>query len=329
MVTRALCVATAVAALFLSDRATSSGMGERLRLAIPGNSRGECEGARAPLSETLGYPLRWGAFPGSGRADVAVHVPPGFDATRRPGLVLYFHGWQNCVEAALSTTDVPCADEGSPRPGAALIAQVDASRVNAILVAVEVRPDALTGEPGQMAMPGGAHALLRELLSEKLAAPLGCTLDPDGLDRIVVVAHSGGYQAAAGVLEGGDLPRITEVDLLDALYGGQNIFARWIAEDPMRFDARISRRLRFVDLYTCCGGTLGSSRSMVARVGDILGPVGLAHSVRDDDGNSELDGEDLTAPVVFKRVARAHADLPRAYLRALLEAAGFARISSR
>jgi len=329
MLTRALCVATAVAALFLSDQATSSGMGERMRLAIPGNSRSACEGARAPLSETLSYTLRWGAFPGSGRADVAVHVPPGFDATRRPGLVLYFHGWQSCVEAALSTTDVPCADEGSPRPGGGLIAQVDASRVNAILVAVEVRPDAPTGEPGQMAMPGGAHGLLRELFSEKLAAPLGCTLDPDGLDRIVVVAHSGGYQAAAGVVEGGDLPRITEVDLLDALYGGQNIFARWIAEDAMRFDARIMSPLRFVDLYTCCGGTLGSSRSMVGRVSDILGPVGLVRSVRDDDGDSELDGEDLTAPVVFKRVRRAHADLPKAYLRALLEAAGFAQISPR
>ena len=46
-------------------------------------------------------------------------------------------------------------------------------------------------------------------------------------------------------------------------------------------------------------------------------------------GKDELDGEDLTAPVVFKRVRRAHADLPKAYLRALLEAAGFAQISPR
>jgi hypothetical protein len=276
----------------------------------------------------LVYHLREGAFPGSDRPDVAVHVPLGFDATLRPGLVLYFHGWQGCVEAAFSATDVACGDDSTRRPAADLVDQVDASRVNALLVAVEMRPGAPTGEPGKMAMPGGARALLRELFAEKIGAPLGCVLEPDALDRIVIMAHSGGYQAAAGVLEAGDLPRVTEVGLLDALYGGQNIFARWIANDALRFDSRISDKLRFVDLYTCCGGTQESSRSMVGRVMDILGPVGLADGVRDDESDSDLDERDLTAPALFKRVRRSHADLPRAYVRALLESAGFARISA-
>src|SRR6185437_15804920 len=68
--------------------------------------RTACEGARGPLPEVLTYALRSGAFPGSPtltRApDVAVHVPPGFDGTRRPGLVVYFHGWSGCAAAALS-----------------------------------------------------------------------------------------------------------------------------------------------------------------------------------------------------------------------------------
>jgi len=276
-----------------------------------------CEGGRSPLSAALEYQLRGGAFPGLRRPDVAVHIPQGFDATGRPGLVLYFHGWQSCVQAALSATDVACGDDGSLRPAADLIAQVDASRINAILVAVEVRADALTGEPGQLAMPGGARSLLRELFAEKLAAPLGCTLGPDALDRIVVVAHSGGYQAAAS---------ISEVDMLDALYGGQDIFARWIADDAARFDSQVSGGLRFVDLYTCCAGTQGSSRSMARRARDILGAAGLAQGVREEDSGSDLDEKDLSVPVLFKRVGRAHADLPRAYVRALLEAAGFARI---
>jgi hypothetical protein len=325
MATR-LCVAMAIASLGLTDEAMS-GAGARLGSRAKGASA--CEGGRAVLPPMLAYHLRSGAFPGSQRADVAVHVPPGFDGTRRPGLVLYFHGWQSCVEAAFSATDFACGDDGALRPGANLVDQVDGSRVNAILVAVEVRPGLPTGEPGQMAMPGGARALLHELFSEELAQPLGCALDPDALDRIVLVAHSGGYQAAAGALEVGDLPRVTEVALLDALYGGHDIFARWIANDALRFDSRMSDSLRFVDLYTCCGGTVESSRSMVGRVRDILGPAGLAGDVRGDDGDSDLDEHDLTAPALFKRVRQSHADLPRTYVRALLESAGFARIARR
>jgi hypothetical protein len=323
MATR-LCVAIAVAALGLTDRRMP---GVRPRLGLRGRPPTACEGARAELPPMLAYHLRAGAFPGSDRPDVAVHVPPGFDGTLRPGLVLYFHGWQGCVEAAFSATDVECGDDGTPRPSGDLVAQVDAARINALLVAVEVRPGAPTGEPGQMAMPGGARALLRELFSEELATPLGCTLEPDTLDRIVIVAHSGGYQAAAGILEAGDLPRVSEVDMLDALYGGQNIFARWIADDTLRFDSRVSGKLRFVDLYTCCGGTQAPSRNMVGRVRDILAPVGLADGVRDDESDSDLDERDLTAPALFKRVPRSHADLPRAYVQPLLESAGFARIS--
>jgi hypothetical protein len=325
MATRGLCVVMAIAALWFVDEAPGAGA----RRGLQGRTPTPCEGARGPLSAALEYRLRGGAFPGSQRPDVAVHIPLGFDATRRPGLVLYFHGWQGCVQAALSATDVACGDDGSLRPAADLMAQVDASRINAILVAVEVRADALTGEPGQLAMPGGARSLLRELFAEKLAAPLGCTLGPDGLDRILVMAHSGGYQAAASVLEAGDLPRISEVDMLDALYGGQDIFARWIADDAPRFDSQVSDGLRFVDLYTCCAGTLGSSRSMARRARDILGSAGLAQGVREDDSGSDLDEKDLGAPVLFKRVERAHAELPRAYARALLEAAGFARIPFR
>src|SRR5580692_12486978 len=71
-----------------------------------------CQGDRAPLPDILYSELRMGAFPGSSHPDVAVHVPRGFDATRRPGVVIYIHGWWNCIESALSPVDVPCTDGG-------------------------------------------------------------------------------------------------------------------------------------------------------------------------------------------------------------------------
>jgi hypothetical protein len=271
--------------------------------------------------------LHRGAFPETTHPDVAVHVPPGFDATRRPGLVLYFHGWQGCTVAALSAEDVPCDEAGPPRSAANLVRQLDEADVNAMLVAIELRVDAPTGEPGRLAMPGGARELLRELFAEHLAGALGCTLQVDALDRIVIVAHSGGYQAAASVISQGDLPQVSEVVLLDALYGANEVFARWIAHNIGRFDSRAwGGGLRFVDLYTCCGGTSEASRSMARQAQEALAAAGLPGDGYDDDGDLELDAAALARPVMFKRVSRPHGELPRAYVRQVLEASGFAHI---
>jgi pimeloyl-ACP methyl ester carboxylesterase len=219
------------------------------------------------------------------------------------------------VQAALGDDDVPCREDGEARVASHLGAQLDAARVNALLVAVELRVDEPTGEVGALAMPGGLRALLRELFDEHLTAALGegCPLEVDALDRVVVVAHSGGYQAAATVAARGDVPAMRELVLLDALYGGDDVFARWA--EPS-FDAP---RRRFVDLYTCCGGTLERSRALAG--------VAAGRATFDDDGDSELSPAALASPVVFKRVPRPHAELPAAYLGAILEASGFAPLA--
>ena len=290
-----------------------------------------CEGNRAPLPQSLLYELDAAAFPGSGRPDVAVHVPPGFDATRRPGLVVYFHGWKGCVEAALSDVDVPCSADGEARASSHLAAQLDGAHVNAVLVAVELRADMPTGESGQLATPGGLRALLRELLDGPLGAALGgstdpCPLEVDALDRVMVVAHSGGYQAAASVLARGDVPRITEVVLLDALYGADDVFASWIRSAVDDLDAP----RRFVDLYTCCGGTVERSRALSSVAFTAARGLPL---VFDDDRQVEGAGTDgapmgarLERPLVFERVEAAHDELPAAYMGAIFQGAGFARL---
>ena len=280
-----------------------------------------CEGARPTPPSALFFQLRSGAFPGGDHPDVAVHLPPGFDATRSPGAVLYFHGWNGCVAAALSDDDVPCEDGGEPRAASALASQLDEARVNAMLVAVELRIDAATGETGELAGPGTMRAILGEVLGERLPTWLGCALEVDALERIVVVAHSGGYQAAASVLEFGDLPRIGEVVLLDAFYGADEVFGRWL-DDALSGEAP-SRR--FVDLYTCCGGTLARSRAM----GEIARTRAWGEELvrnDDDDRGGELDSRDLDRAITFKRVGAPHGALPRRYMRAVLESSGFSAI---
>ena len=137
-------------------------------------------------------------------------------------------------------------------------------------------------------MPGGLRDLLRELFAEHLAEPLGCTLEVDALDRVVLVAHSGGYQAAAGALALGDVPRVTEVDLLDALYGADDVFLRWIASQAPRFDPRVARSAavrRPLHLLRRNGRRLPAPRA--ARRATRSHAAGLSGALcRDDDGEA-------------------------------------------
>jgi hypothetical protein len=285
----------------------------------PGRERaGPCEGARPTPPRTLFFTLRSSAFPGSPHPDAAVHIPPGFDATRSPGVVLYFHGWNGCVATALADEDSACEDGGDPRTSAALAAQIDDAHVNALLIAIELRPNAATGEPGDLAAPGMMRTMLAELLRERLAETIGCPLEVDALDRIAIIAHSGGYQGAASVLEFGDLPQVSEVVLLDALYGAEDVFRSWLRGGSPDAPPR-----RFVNIYTCCGGTADRSRAMAELAATEPGLVFY------DDGDSELDASALAKPRVFKHVARAHSELPRAYVRLLLQNVGFARTDGR
>jgi hypothetical protein len=266
------------------------------------------EGGCVTSAETFFYETRSAAFPEAGHPDVAVHVPRGFDPARRPGAIVYFHGWNGCVQVALGDEDAPCSADGPPRLASRLSTQLDEAGVNALLVAVELRVDAPTGEVGELSQPGGLRMLLDEVLRERLSRTLDVMLDVDSLDRIVIVTHSGGYQAAAAALRFGDLPHVTEVVLLDALYGA----------DEALDDVLHDRSIRLVNLYTSSGGT----RDRSLRMAEVTRALG--RDLFTDDGESDLQQTSLSHEIVLKHVPQAHSDLPRTYTRAILAAARFA-----
>ncbi len=113
---------------------------------------------------------------------VVVHVPPGL---RRPRVVLYFHGFGANVETLART----------------LLPALDAAADPAIVVLPQLGPKS---EPGSLASPGAMARLLAA------AAPRPAQLD--------VLAHSGGYHAAALAIGAPDLS-VASLGLLDALYG--------------------------------------------------------------------------------------------------------------
>ena len=88
----------------------------------------------------------------------------------------------------------------------------------------------------------------------------------------------------------------------------------------------MSDPLRFVDLYTCCGGTTDGSRALARRAAEALTRAGVPEALADDDVEAPVEASALAHGVVFKRVPGPHGELPRAFLRELLQAAGFAHI---
>jgi hypothetical protein len=266
------------------------------------------------------YELKNAPFPASGHPSVGVHLPPGFDPWNRPGLLVFFHGHNNCVTTVMGSVDTPCTPEGPARSALALIEQIDTARVNAILVAVQLEYDKASGDPGTLDEPGRFRAMLEELLRDHLAQVLGRTLAIADLDRVVIGSHSGGYRATARCLSVGQVP-VREIDLYDSLYGERAVFDAWMETNIRRFTGD---GLRFADVYTSSGGTAASSRAMADDAAAWLSAASLSASLLDDDTTSTLPPSAFAHPVIFKRSALAHADVPSYYVQRLAAASGFA-----
>lgn len=284
---------------------------------MPRETRGCRRSVRAP--SPMLRKVRAAAFPDTTTPDVAVHVPQGFDPTASPGLVVYFRGFENCLANVVGSVDAPCTEGGPVRDALRLHEQLEAARVNAILIAVELRFDFASPDPGELAKPGRMREIVEEVLGEHLASPFRCQLTPADFSRVVIVSHSGGYQAAAAALTVGELPNVREVVLLDSLYGELPAFAEWIEQNAERFDRARDDSLRFADVYTCCGGTADNTRALASIAKRVLG-----ERMVDDATTGDPNDEALAAPVLFKQVDLAHVEVTKRWVRTIAEHAGFA-----
>lgn len=195
----------------------------------------------------------------AGAPTVVVHAPPDLPP-QGATVVLYLHGWEGCARAIVASGAVPCLDGGAPTAGWGLGARHDEAGTRSVLVVPQLAWRARTGNPGRFREPGFAAAWLAELTEEVLAPRLGL----DRVDDLVVVAHSGGYLTALELLDA--LP-VRGVVLLDALYGGADRVASWVAAGEER---------RAVSLYTGHPGTTGQSQGLARRVALALGPQRVA-----------------------------------------------------
>jgi hypothetical protein len=273
----------------------------------------------SPLALTLAH----GAFAGSGHPDVAVHVPPGYDACAPQGAIVYFHGFHNCVLNTIGDVDTECTPGAGTRTAHRLIAQLDDAHVNAMLIAVEVAYDEASGATGALSSANGLRALLDELFADHLSAMLGRPTTLADLDTVVLASHSGGYTAVARGLDSGGLPHVDEVMLLDSLYGELTAYDDYTVNALDAFDP-LGEGRRFAVVYTDGGGTDANSRALGDRIQTGLAAIGRADWLLYDDTTATLDAPAFAHPLLVKHSMLSHDGVVLYYFERLVAAAGFA-----
>jgi hypothetical protein len=185
---------------------------------------------------------------------VLFHVPPGFDPNKHFIIAVYFHGNQTDARTFFRRYE--------------LAAQIDAASLQTVLVLPQLAKNALDSSPGKLFRAGGFKAFLTEA-EDVLAARLG----PAAENRIrrapvVLAAFSGGYKAAAYVLDrDGVGQRIKGVLLLDALFEDEDKFVSWL-------NGR-GRDGLFVSLYNENKGCREQNR----RVAEAIAGLGISYRI--------------------------------------------------
>jgi hypothetical protein len=159
---------------------------------------------------------------------VLVFVPKKFAQRSTADVVLYVHGWRNNVDSAMSRFHI--------------FQQFVQADKNAILIVPEVAKDAPDSHGGKLERNGGLAALVNEVFNELGKRQL---LKSARVGTVVLAGHSGAYRPLAYMAQQGGLP-VSEIYLLDGLYGQTHKFARWVDKNP---------KARLLIIYTETGGT--------------------------------------------------------------------------
>ncbi|HOI96799.1 MAG TPA: hypothetical protein PK250_19010 [Syntrophobacter fumaroxidans] len=176
---------------------------------------------------------------------VLFHVPPHFNPKKPFAFLVFFHG----INSDVRKTNAEFNLDG----------QVDASGRNVILVMPQLARDAADSSPGKLFRKGAFGAFMEEAADTVSARLGGKHRDRCRSAPILLAAFSGGYKAAAYILDrGGAGARIEGVILLDALYEDVDKFGKWIE--------RKGRKSFFVNVFTR-GACERNSAELAAHIG--------------------------------------------------------------
>ena len=145
-----------------------------------------------------------GAFaPTPEHPSALLYVPSTYTPASPTSLVVYIHGFNNCVENIVRPVAAgkACTKGGAVRSAFNLVGQLEASGRNALLLCPEVAFDKESSDPGRFGTAGGFHALVKEALAQVQVQKALGSIDVDHLGPVVLASHSGGYAVAAAIAE--------------------------------------------------------------------------------------------------------------------------------
>lgn len=274
-----------------------------------------------PRGRAFTFRVKSALDPGHGLPNAWVYVPRAFDlASPTTHVTIIFHGWQNCIASYVSPRGAGCLS-GALHTGYDVAAQVERSGIRSLVVVPQLAYEVKSSEGGPLAKRGGLRAFLTELVEETLEPVLGARRYAD-VDRVALVASSGGWQALIPALVDGGVDAVRDVYLLDAYYFREPLTS-YLLERLDRFDPARRDRMRFGLVF--CLVISGS-----ARVAEELGETlearmrasGRADLVRFRKTLANPTFDELTPPISVVSTLMDHDEVVRKYLWQVLAASG-------
>ena len=249
---------------------------------------------------------------------VVLYLPKSYKKTGKLNLIVHFHGLWNCVSATVEGKNGSCG--GRAAQGHNLIAQVEAARVNAAFVAIEVAYSSSSTSAGKLSEEGYFSDLIDELIG-KIGGYAGRRYSRYDLGRVYLTSHSS-YWPTAEVLAYGNVP-ISGVLLFDSFYPNKN-------KRGPKDDACYKRYLDWVYanahgklmvVYTNGGGTKSTSQTLARDVIAAYG-VGNVYHERHLKDSQAMSSAGLRKPFVFVNSGYNHDDSVRKWYAAFLRNSG-------
>lgn len=283
--------------------------------------------ATAPSTPTLPDPrgraftfrVRSAIDPGHGLPNAWVYVPRAFDrASPTLHIAVVFHGWQNCIASYVSPRGTGCLT-GALHTGYDIPAQVERSGIRSLVVVPQLAYEVKSSEGGPIAEPGGLRRFVTELVEESLAPIVGAHRYAD-VDRVALIASSGGWQSLMPALTQGGVDAIRDVYLLDAYYFKEPLTSFLLARLD-EFDPKARSPMRFGLIY--CLVISGS-----ARVAEDLGKTLQRHMTERGHGDlvqfrktlADPSDDELRPPIFVTSTLMDHDEVVRKYLWQVLAA---------
>jgi len=270
---------------------------------LPSDTIAEDEAPRAAYAAFLHTEV--GNRPPSGEPNAWVYVPTRFDPKQRLRVVMFFHGYHNCVRSFVADQGVPCRQFDSPRTAYGIAAHMERAELGSIAIVPQLAFDRDSSDPLCLGEPGAARALLREIVEKHLREAIGARTLED-VDDVTFVAASGGTSALGPVLLGGKVANVHRVVLMDAYYAPSLALDEFVIQNLDAFAD--GRRLAVV--YSD-GRPLTPTLEFAARIEERLKKRGSLEWLTHAPLPHAVATSDFSGRISFVRSALDHDDVMR------------------